>query len=181
MIDNLPEKSDKQKDQKKKLTPIQRAAIVLEANGHSQAQVAKAVGVSSGTVKGWHRKEHYMAELEQTSRDIDEALKPIVELVQLKLGATMLQAQEVLQEALSAETKDGRPNWNVRMPAVRILFESFKILDVRENHGSDNGENRPIGPVIITVNADTAAEITREQERKRAEAIDVTAEDVTVE
>lgn len=98
------------------LSPTQLLAVQYLAGGESPAAVAARLRIKRGELKKWELTGEF-------ARALAEAVIEHQALVSAALLEGEKRAAEVLVAALSAETKDGRPYWPIRMGAAVELLD----------------------------------------------------------
>lgn len=91
-------------------------AAALKVAGATDAETAKACGVSTATIRTWRQNERYIAFMEGFVEATAKAVETMLEVGEKKASAVMV-------EALDAETSEGRPDWNIRLQAARRLLD----------------------------------------------------------
>lgn len=153
------------------LTAAMKTGAILEANGHAPDQIAKAVGVSTGTVKGWHEKDEYMAALEEASEQTAVELGPLVVEIRKRMAEAVLKGIATINDAMDAETKSDAPNWNARLQAAMTAINSFgKVVEPPKEKGEGGGGKGSAPQVaILTVSPEQAKQIVQQPERPALE------------
>ncbi len=111
------------------LTPDQQRAAQLIGRGFRHRTVAAEVGVSSKSIQRWLRRPDFAKLVEQGRRGALDA-EPT--------------AKATLEAALTATTKNGQPDWAIRVKAASLLFTGSieEIETVRTERvylGADDG------------------------------------------
>lgn len=135
----------------KDMTLQQQQSAVLDASGFDAPQIASVLNVHQKTVQGWRRDAAYKKAVEVfEARQIAE-LEPIVNAIRVELGAVIVKSIRKIDEALDAQTKDGRPNWNVQLRAAIEALGNVRIVATPPNLPDEDGgegERQPASAVI---------------------------------
>lgn len=92
----------------KPLTPSQHQAAALLGAGYDQAQTASEVGTTTTSIRRWFKRDDFAALVKEArEKTLDE--NPT--------------ARSVCEQALNAVTRDGKPAWNTRLAAAKLLFQ----------------------------------------------------------
>ncbi len=91
------------------MTPDQRRAAGLIAQGHTQKQAAEEVGVSAKTLGRWAKSEEFRA---------------VVRKQRGSLIGDVDTPEAVLAAALTATKPSGEPDWSARIMAARALLST---------------------------------------------------------
>jgi hypothetical protein len=138
------------------LTPKQRQALALLAEGASDSEVARRLKVNRHTIAAWRGDPAFASELRELARARAEALAATLRAGRQDIVALVPQVVGVLQEALRATTAvvDGTgqvqaiPHWNGRLAAIRLLLQISGMLAPAPEEAKDTG------PVQVTIPAD---------------------------
>jgi hypothetical protein len=92
----------------KPLTPAQHQAAALLGAGYDQGQAAAEVGTTTTSIRRWLKRDDFEALVKEArEKALDE--NPT--------------ARSVCEQALTATMKDGRPAWNTRLAAAKLLMQ----------------------------------------------------------
>lgn len=108
-------------DKSGKLDAKARQGALLDAAGHSIAQIKALVGVSESTVSRWRKSDEYKKERERLEKRHVDAVQPLLERIKTKVVEGAEDAVRTLREALEATDDEGYPLWNTRLEAARTL------------------------------------------------------------
>ncbi len=147
------------------LTPKQRQALVLLAEGGSDSEVARELGVNRHTVGAWRRDQAFASELEEQARARADELAATLKAGRQDIVGLIPQVVGVLQEALRATTAvvDGTgqvheiPHWNGRLGAIRLLLQISGML----LPSPEEKDTRPVTIIIPPEVADLVDERLR--------------------
>lgn len=92
----------------KPLTPAQHQAAALLGAGYDQGQAAAEVGTTTTSIRRWLKRDDFAALVKEArEKALDE--NPT--------------ARSVCEQGLHATNRDGRPNWNIRLAAAKLLMQ----------------------------------------------------------
>ncbi len=133
------------------LSPAQREAVVLVAQGLPKSEVARRVGVARGTVSRWANaipafrqavedrikaKELSLAEEVATSRErVGDLLEVADKTLQEAFGATYFAV--LPRGELEAPEVRELPAWAIRLQAVRLAYQVAGMLVQRIEHAGE--------------------------------------------
>lgn len=116
-------------------------ACTLDGAGHSRAEIAHHLGISSSTVARFRRDPDYAAMKKALQQRSATQLEPIVHSLKINLATAGQEAIKTLQEAMSADTLDGSPKWPVRTDAAKALLDHVRSVMGTASGGSGGGDN----------------------------------------
>jgi phage portal protein BeeE len=142
-----------------------KAAALLEAHGHTRADIAKQLGISQPTVARLRRTPEYQAEVARMSELSVMAVKPLIDQLNTDIITSMSKAIRTLEGQLDAENDDGAPLYGVRTEAAKLLLDAgVKHLAAmaRAVAGGSGGSDQhtPVAAQLtVTINHDGAASV----------------------
>jgi len=107
------------------LTPQQQQAAVLDAQGFSREETAKAVGISESSLARWRQMEPYREQVSELSTRVSQEMEPLLRRVRVDIVDGARASIDQLRDALEAETKDGDPAWTIRLRAAEMLLQAL--------------------------------------------------------
>lgn len=136
------------------LSPDQRVAALLDAQGFESTEIAKATGFKVKQVAAWRREAEYKAEVERIREAGLTELRDTVRKVSRSLLDAADLAVAALTSALGATKDDGTPDWYViQRAAETILHASGGLITPKQVKGGEaNAGAVPFAS--ITVNLD---------------------------
>ncbi len=125
------------------LTPIQHLAVKYLAAGWSVPKTAAELKLPPGSVRKWHNEPLFLEALRAATVEHAELIEAMLLVGEREAAKTMI-------DALSAQTKNGEPAWQIRVTAAMNLLDRKgnrgKAID-RQQVASVNTEIKATGDV----------------------------------
>jgi ParB-like chromosome segregation protein Spo0J len=133
------------------LAPNQLQAAVMDAAGMDRKSIARAVGVSESTIKGWRAKDEYAAEVERLRSAQLEEISEAVRALRTELTDGARAAIRTLIEHLDATNPRGAPLHGIQQKAAELLLSNGIDL-MREEAKHRSAGDAPSPTTAIQIN-----------------------------
>ena len=134
------------------LAPNQLQAAVMDAAGMDRKSIARAVGVSESTIKGWRAKDEYRREVERLASAQLEEISEAARALRHEITDGARAAIRTLIEHLDATNPRGAALHGIQQRAAELLLQNgIDLLRDEAKHRSA-GDGAPSPTTAIQIN-----------------------------
>ena len=135
----------------KALSPAQRGAAALEVSGANTAEIARSLGVATGTISSWRKEPLYSVAIDELGRRSADDLQPIVNRIRNELAQGLLVAIKGLLDNMEAINEDGHPLYSVRQAAFATMLSHADLVAAKPGGGEGGSQAAAQAEVRVTI------------------------------